>query len=99
MASWSRHFDDPIPMPDGAVIKTIGEAARYAEKLPKKIAATAPWQSAARDLLMASEHPAWVFLARIAFYTAVHGDEPVPLGNPKGVKSHRWGKRKLARDR
>ena len=99
MASWSRRFDDPIPMPDGTVIKTIGEAARYAEKLPKALAATPPWQSAVHDLLMASEHPAWVFLARIAFYRAVHGQRTPPIGNPKGTKNHRWGKRKLARNR
>jgi hypothetical protein len=86
-------------MPDGSTIRTIGEAAEYARKLPKRVGDTAPWQHAAGDLLMASEHQAFVFLARISFYRAVYGDEPQSIGNPEGKKGHRWGKRKLARDR
>jgi hypothetical protein len=40
-----------------------------------------------------------VFLARGSFYRAVYGDTPPPIANPEGKKGHRWGKRKLARDR
>jgi hypothetical protein len=61
---------------------------------------TEPWQHAAGDLAMASEHEAFVFIARVSFYRAVYGDTPPPIGNPKGKKGHRWRtKRKLARDR
>lgn len=97
--NWSRRFDDPVPMPDGSTIRTIGEAAEYARKLPKRVSDTAVWQHAAGDLLMASEHAAFVFLARGSFYRAVYGDTPPPIANPEGKKGHRWGKRKLARDR
>jgi hypothetical protein len=41
----------------------------------------------------------YVFLARVSFYRVVYGDTPPPIGNPAGKKGHRWGKRKLARDR
>ncbi len=51
----------------------------------------------------AAEHGGpFVFKARINFYRAVYGDTPPPIGNPEGKKSHKkshkWGKRKLARD-
>jgi hypothetical protein len=52
--NWSRSFDNPIPMPDGSTIRTIGEAARYATKLEKKIAQTEPWQDAVNNLMMAA---------------------------------------------
>jgi hypothetical protein len=86
---WSRRLDDPIPMPDGSTIRTVGEAAEYAtKKLPRKIGNTPPWQRAAGDLAMASEHPAYVFLARISFYVAVHGETQPLIGNPKGKKAN-----------
>jgi hypothetical protein len=65
--NWSRRFDDPVPMPDGSTIRTIGEAAEYARNLPKRLSDTVLWQHAAGDLLMASEHAAFVFLARASF--------------------------------
>ncbi|MCE3258156.1 MAG: hypothetical protein K0Q64_2239 [Nitrobacter vulgaris] len=87
-------------MPDESVIRTIGEAAQYATSLPRKVGNTGPWQLAARVLQEAAEHGGpFVFMARISFYRAVYGDEPPPIGNPEGKKGHRWGKRKLARDR
>jgi hypothetical protein len=87
-------------MPDGSTILTIGEAAEYARKLPKRVSDTALWQHAAGDLLMASEHAAFVFLARLSFYRAIYGDTRPTIGNPEGKKGHRWRtKRKLARDR
>jgi hypothetical protein len=46
----------------------------------------------------AAEHGGpFVFMARIVFSKAVHGETPPPIGNPEGKKGHQWGKRKLAR--
>jgi hypothetical protein len=56
MTDWSRRFDDPIPMPDGRIISTIGEAAEYATSLPAKTGNTEPWQRAAKVLHQAAEH-------------------------------------------
>lgn len=51
-------------------------------------------------LHQAAEHGGpFVFMARVAFAKAVFGEEPPQIGNPEGKKGHRWGKRKLARDR
>ena len=88
-------------MPDGSTIRTIGEAAEYATSLPTKVGNAEPWQLAARVLHEAAEHGGpFVFMGRIVFYKAVHGEASPPIGsNPKGKESHRWGKRKLARDR
>jgi hypothetical protein len=82
---WSRRFDDPIEMPDGRIIDTIGEAAEYAVDLPTKIGSAPPWQRAAKALHKAAEHGGpFVFMARISFYAAVYGDTPPPIGNPEG---------------
>lgn len=100
MANWSRRFDDPIPMPDGRMIKTIGEAAEYATSLPRKVGNTELWQRAAKNLQLAAEHGGpFVVMARINFCKAVFGEKPPPIGNPEGKRGHKWGKRKLASDR
>ena len=98
--NWSRRFDDPVPMPDGRMIRTIGEAAEYATSLPRKTGATKPWQLAAKLLQEAAEHGGpFVFMAQIVFYKAVHGETSPPIGNPEANKGRNWGKRKLARNR
>jgi hypothetical protein len=33
--AWSRAFDDPIPVPDGRVLKTFTMPGHYATVLPK----------------------------------------------------------------
>jgi hypothetical protein len=38
--NWSRRFQDPITMPDGSVVRTIGQAADYATGLPKEVTET-----------------------------------------------------------
>ena len=40
----------------------------------------------------------FVFMARIIFYEAVHGEIPPPIGNPEGKTSPNWGKRKLGHE-
>jgi hypothetical protein len=87
-------------MPDGRIIRTIGDAAEYAIRRPKKVRNTEPWQRAAKVLHEAAEHGGpFVFMARIVFCRAVFGQTPPPISNPEGKKAHNWGNRKLARDR
>jgi hypothetical protein len=96
--NWSRRFADPILMPDGSTIRTIGEAAEYATSLPRKIGNEPQWQRAADALHQAAEHGGpFVFIARISFATAVFGDDEPPIGNPERKKRHRGrNTRKLA---
>jgi hypothetical protein len=35
MVTWSRSFDDPIPLPGGRQLVTLKEAADYVMALPK----------------------------------------------------------------
>jgi hypothetical protein len=85
--NWSRRFDDPITMPDGWIIQTIGGAVEYAISLPKKIRNTEPWQRTARVLHEAAEHGGpFVFMARICFCKAAFGEDPAPIGNLEGKK-------------
>ena len=91
--NWSRRFDDPIPTPDGLIIRTIGGAVEYATSLPKKVRNTELWQRAAKVLHEAAELGGpFVFMARIVFCKAVFGEDPPPMGNPEGKKGHQWGR-------
>ncbi|MDR6304497.1 hypothetical protein GGQ85_002207 [Nitrobacter vulgaris] len=72
--NWSRRFDNPVPMPNGSTIRTLGEAAEYAIRRSKKARNTEPWQRAAKGLQLAAEHGGpFIFIARIYFCRAVHG--------------------------
>ena len=53
MADWSRAFDDPIPVPDGRVLRTRHVAGHYATALPKPVQVRVEWQTAARQALHA----------------------------------------------
>jgi hypothetical protein len=44
---WSRAFDDPIPLPDGRMLMTLGDAGRYIAGLPSKVLDRSEWQAAA----------------------------------------------------
>jgi hypothetical protein len=64
-------------MPDGSTIRTIGEAAEYAIRRPKKARNTEPWQRAAKGLQLAAQHGGpFIFGAQIYFCQAVHGAIP-----------------------
>jgi hypothetical protein len=43
---WKRKFDDPIPLPKGRQLVTLGEPARYIQKLPKAEQQIEEWQAA-----------------------------------------------------
>jgi hypothetical protein len=56
---WNRPFDDPIPLPHGSELVTLGDAADYIMKLPKAEQDLAEWQircligaAEGRDFLM-----------------------------------------------
>jgi hypothetical protein len=95
---WQRHFDDPIPLPDGTQLKTLREAISYlAKAIPKAERHMPEVLTAAQMLTYAAEREsAWLFFARIATLRAIHRNE-VRVFNPDR-KDHHWGKRKLKRD-
>jgi hypothetical protein len=90
--SWSRPFEDPVPG-----CRTLRDAARHIEQLPKSEQELPHWQDAVEALIAAAEGRGPMLLARVGILRAMHhGAERV--FNP-GRKDSHWGKRKLARDR
>ena len=41
--TWSRAFDEPIPLPDGRELVTLLEAGEYITALPKKEHSAPEW--------------------------------------------------------
>jgi hypothetical protein len=93
---WQREFEDPIPLPDGRMLVTLGDAGNYITSLPKKESALPEWQAAIQALMLVSRGGP-TMLARIGFMKALHRNEE-RVFNPDR-KDHHWGKRKLKRDR
>jgi hypothetical protein len=94
--SWSREFDEPIPLPDGRQLRTLHDAATYITRLPKKEAALPEWQAAIEALMLVAERNGPTMLARIGVMRALNRGH-VREFNPDRKDTH-WGKRKLKRD-
>jgi hypothetical protein len=70
--SWSRAFDDPIPLPDGRSIETLREAGNYIMERPGKARSSPEWQAAAEAVLMAAEGRGPIMMARIGMLRAIN---------------------------
>ena len=44
---WSARFDEPIPLHNGRMLRTLGDAGRYIAGLPSKVQDRSEWQAAA----------------------------------------------------
>ena len=75
MTAWSRAFDDPIPVPDGRVLRTLHDAGHYAAALPKAVQERAEWQTAAEMLILAAQGQRPVMFAEIAIRQALGADQ------------------------
>lgn len=95
--SWDEEFDDPIPLPNGRVIRTLREAGAYVTKLPAKEAKHERWQTAMDVLLQAAEKRGPLMHARIGMLRALRKD--MPPAAPSERKDRPWGRRPLKRDR
>jgi hypothetical protein len=62
----SRAFDDPIPVPDARVLKTLHDAGHYAAALPRALQERTEWQTAAEMLILAAQGQRPVMFADIA---------------------------------
>ena len=51
MADWSRHFDEPIALPDGGERRTLQDAGHYVDKLPRGLHEREEWQTVMEVLL------------------------------------------------
>jgi hypothetical protein len=93
--SWSREFEDPIPLPNGKKLVTLRDAADYITSLPKKESDLPEWQTAI-EVLMLVARSGPTMMARIGVMKALNR-HVVREFNPD-AKEHHWGKRKLKRD-
>jgi hypothetical protein len=89
--AWSDPFEDPIMLPAGIMLRTLGEAARYIQKLPATEQRKPHWQTACGILIDAAEGRDFVMHARIAMLRALnHGREPPKQpARRKAVKAFR----------
>jgi len=53
--SWSRPFDDPIPLPRGRQLVTLKDAANYIQQLPQAEQDVDEWQAAVEALFLVVE--------------------------------------------
>jgi hypothetical protein len=87
--SWSKPFDDPIDLPNGHTLVTLGEAATYITKLPKAEHDAPEWQ-AAEALILVAETGGPAMFARIGIMRALNRHrQPAPEPHRKRAKAYR----------
>jgi hypothetical protein len=92
---WKRAFDEPIPLPRGRRLITLGDAGNYITRLAPAEHEAAEWQAAMEALILVASLGGPTMFARIGIARALNRQvERVFLDR----KPHNWGRRKLARD-
>jgi hypothetical protein len=94
---WARHFEDPIPLPNGRQLVTLQDAGWYISKLPTAEQELPEWQLATSCLIQAAEGREPLMHAHIGMLKALRRN--VEQVFDSSHKTPHWGKRKLARDR
>jgi hypothetical protein len=70
--SWSRKFDEPIPLPGGRALVTLQDAGTYITKLPKAEHEAPEWQAAMVALILVATKGGPTMLARIGIMRALN---------------------------
>jgi hypothetical protein len=86
-----------MPLPRGRYLVTLEDAGNYITKLPKTEHEAAEWQAAMEPLILVATSGGPTMFARIGVMRALNRHLE-RVFNPD-MKDHRWGRRKLARDR
>jgi hypothetical protein len=71
MESWSRKFEEPIPLPKGRQFITLKDAGTYITKLPKAEHTAPEWQAAMEALILVAARGGPTMLARIGIMQAL----------------------------
>lgn len=82
---WSREFDTPVPG-----FATIGDAAEYITKLPKKEQDQAHWQFAVDMLMKANKHDAYILFAGMAMGKALSHGKPEKSKEPRRKRAKKY---------
>jgi len=70
-------------LPDGRMLRTLGDAGHYIAGLPKAMQGRPEWQTAAQALLLVAERGGPTMLARIGMMRALHAGKPRPEVAPR----------------
>jgi hypothetical protein len=70
--SWSRAFDDRIPLPRSRQLVTLKDAANYIQRLPKAEQDLEEWQAAVEALLLVVDLNGPTMMARIGIMRALN---------------------------
>ena len=81
--SWSRAFDDPIPLPGGGALHTLRDAGHYVAALPNAEHDKPHWQTAAHELMIAAEQGGILMMAEIAMRQALAHGTPTRTTEPR----------------
>jgi hypothetical protein len=73
---WKRAFDDPIPLPNAGELRTLLDAGRYVDALPRSMHEREEWKTVMEVLLSAVEGREPVNLLRIALTLALQESGP-----------------------
>ena len=90
--SWSRPFDEPIPLPRGRQLVTLKDAANYIQKLPAAEQQIAEWQVAVEALLLVVELNGPTMMARIGMLRALNRNVEREFDSSR--KDTHWEQRK-----
>src|SRR5271156_529768 len=81
--SWDQQFSEPIELPNGKKLTTLGDAAIYITKLPKAEHDTEEWQTAMEALLLVAESDGPTMFARIGMMPALNPSKPARNDEPR----------------
>jgi hypothetical protein len=91
--SWSRRFDEPIPLPRGRYLVTLEDAGNYITKRPKAEHEAQEWQAVMEALILVATSGGPTMFARIGVMRALNRHVE-RVFNPDR-KEHHWGRQKL----
>jgi hypothetical protein len=89
-SGWRRAFDDPIPLPGGRILHTLGDAGHYVAALPQATQQRPEWQTAAEALLLVAKRGGPVMFARIGVMQALNAGKPGPEITPRRKRAKRY---------
>ena len=87
--NWSREFDEPIALPDGGELRTLLDAGRYVDALPRSMHEREEWQAVMEVLLSAVEGREPVRLVHVALTLALQESKPTRRPRRKPAKKSR----------
>jgi hypothetical protein len=95
MSGGDQEFEDPVVAPNGKPLRTLKDAARYIQKLPKAEHDKRHWQTAGRCLIEAAEGRGPLLHARSGMLQALNGKGFMAYDPDRPrTPAKKWGRRR-----